>query len=167
MIWRRWSLWSGQNKYRTTLNGRLLLRRPRLYQSCSTIEEEEEEYTNHIKFCQPLPISVTASIITVRLTPNIPIFFFVIQQHDMASSVPSAALDPSQSLLMRYTAMPLWLTLIKWYIYISEFLNLNPWRFTIFSTDGVSSVNLNAWILDFCVMPVVWSVWVHCCFYGF
>jgi len=41
MIWRRWSLWSGQNKYRTVLNGRILLRGPRFYQSCSAIEEEE------------------------------------------------------------------------------------------------------------------------------
>ena len=41
MIWRRRSLWSGQNKYRTALNGRILSRRPRLYQSCSAIEEEE------------------------------------------------------------------------------------------------------------------------------
>jgi hypothetical protein len=30
-----------QNKYRTVLNGRILSRRPRLYQSCSAIEEEE------------------------------------------------------------------------------------------------------------------------------
>jgi len=41
MIWRRWSLWSGQNKYRTALNGRLLSRRPRLCQTCSNIEEED------------------------------------------------------------------------------------------------------------------------------
>jgi len=40
MIWRRWRLWSGQNKCRTTLNGRILSRRPRLYQNCSAIEEE-------------------------------------------------------------------------------------------------------------------------------
>jgi hypothetical protein len=32
-----------QNKYRTALNGRILWRRPRMYQSCSDIEEEEEE----------------------------------------------------------------------------------------------------------------------------
>jgi hypothetical protein len=31
-----------QNKSRITLNGRILLRRPRLYRSCSAIEEEEE-----------------------------------------------------------------------------------------------------------------------------
>ena len=42
MMWRRWSLRSGQNKYRTALNGRILLRRPRLYQSCSAIEEEKK-----------------------------------------------------------------------------------------------------------------------------
>ena len=29
-------------QYRTALNGRILLREPRLYQSCSAIEEEEE-----------------------------------------------------------------------------------------------------------------------------
>jgi len=29
--------------YRTALNGRILLRKPRLYQSCNAIEEEEEE----------------------------------------------------------------------------------------------------------------------------
>ena len=43
MIWRRWSMWSGQNKYRTALNGRILSRRPRHFQSCSAIEEEEED----------------------------------------------------------------------------------------------------------------------------
>jgi len=42
MIWRRWSLWSGRNKYRTTLNGSLLSRRPRPSQNCSAIEEEED-----------------------------------------------------------------------------------------------------------------------------
>jgi hypothetical protein len=41
MIWRRWSFWSGQYKYRTDLNRRIFSRRPRLYQSCSAIEEEE------------------------------------------------------------------------------------------------------------------------------
>jgi len=30
-------------KSKIALNGRILLRRPRLYQSCSAIEEEEEE----------------------------------------------------------------------------------------------------------------------------
>ena len=40
MIWRRQSLWSGQNKYRNVLNGRILSGRPRLYKSCSAIEEE-------------------------------------------------------------------------------------------------------------------------------
>jgi len=34
MTWRRWSLWSGLNKSRTVSNGRILFRRPRLYQSC-------------------------------------------------------------------------------------------------------------------------------------
>jgi hypothetical protein len=33
----------GQNKSKIALSGRILLRRPRLYQSCSSIEEEEEE----------------------------------------------------------------------------------------------------------------------------
>ena len=32
----------GKNKYMTALNGRLLSRRPRIFQSCSAIEEEEE-----------------------------------------------------------------------------------------------------------------------------
>jgi hypothetical protein len=48
VIWRRWSLRSGQNKSRIALNGRILLRRSRLHQSCSAIEEEdslEREYT--------------------------------------------------------------------------------------------------------------------------
>jgi len=40
MFWRRWSLWSGQNKYRTVVNGRILSRSPRVYRSCSAIEEE-------------------------------------------------------------------------------------------------------------------------------
>jgi len=45
---------------------------------------------------------------------------------------------------------------------------LNPGKFTIFSTDGVSGVkNLDTYILDFSVMSVVWSVWVHNSFYGF
>jgi len=33
-----------------------------------------------------------------------------------------------------------------------------------FSTDGVK--NLNTCVLDFCVMSVVWSPWVHSSFYG-
>jgi len=41
MAWRKWSLWSGQNKSRTVLNGRVLLRRPRIDQSCSAIEEDQ------------------------------------------------------------------------------------------------------------------------------
>jgi hypothetical protein len=35
---------------------------------------------------------------------------------------------------------------------------LNPWRFTVFSTDGDSGVkNINRCVLNFCVMPVVCS----------
>jgi hypothetical protein len=34
-------LYSGQDKSKITLNGRVLLRRPRLYHSCSAIEEED------------------------------------------------------------------------------------------------------------------------------
>jgi len=42
---------------------------------------------------------------------------------------------------------------------------LNPSRFKIFYTDGVSGVkNLNTCVLDFSVMSVVWSVWIHGCF---
>jgi len=38
----------------------------------------------------------------------------------------------------------------------------------MFSTDGVSGVkNLNTCVLDFCVVSVVWSVWVYGSFYGF
>jgi hypothetical protein len=33
---------NGQNKSKIALNGRVLLRRPRLYRSCSAIEEEEQ-----------------------------------------------------------------------------------------------------------------------------
>jgi len=45
---------------------------------------------------------------------------------------------------------------------------LKPQKFTVFSTDGDSGVkNLNKCALDFCVMSVVWSVWVHPSFYGF
>ena len=40
-IWRKWSLWSGWNKYSAARNGKILSRKPRLYQSCSTTEEGE------------------------------------------------------------------------------------------------------------------------------
>jgi len=40
--------WSGQNKYRTAWNGRVLSRRPRLYQSCSAIEEEKKRRLKHV-----------------------------------------------------------------------------------------------------------------------
>jgi len=37
-----------------------------------------------------------------------------------------------------------------------------------FSTDGVTSVNnLNTCVLDFSIVSVVWSVWVHGSLYGF
>ena len=90
--------------------------------------------------------------------------------HSIPSSVPSIALDPSQSLLVRCAPMPLWSTQTKYYIYISWFINfnLNQWRFTVFFTNGVSDVkNLNTCVLYFCVMSVVWSVWVHGCSYGY
>jgi len=32
-----------EHKSKTVTNGRILLRRPRIYQSCSAIEEEEED----------------------------------------------------------------------------------------------------------------------------
>ena len=38
---KKMKLMKWKNKYRTALNGRILWRRPRLYQSCSAIEEEE------------------------------------------------------------------------------------------------------------------------------
>jgi hypothetical protein len=39
---------------------------------------------------------------------------------------------------------------------------LNPSRFTVFSTDCVSGVkNINTCVLDFFVMPVVCSHWLH------
>ena len=45
---------------------------------------------------------------------------------------------------------------------------LNPSRFTVFSTDGVSGVKtINTHVLDFCVMPVVCSHWLHAPLYGF
>jgi hypothetical protein len=40
---RRMKLIKGQNKPKITLDGRLLLRKPRLYQSCSTEKEEDSE----------------------------------------------------------------------------------------------------------------------------
>ena len=40
IIWKRWSLWSDLNKSKTVSDGRILLRRTRLYQSCSAIEEK-------------------------------------------------------------------------------------------------------------------------------
>ena len=43
MTWRRWSLWGGQNKSRTALNGSILSRRQRLDQSCSATEEDWNE----------------------------------------------------------------------------------------------------------------------------
>jgi len=42
---------------------------------------------------------------------------------------------------------------------------LNPQRLTVFSTDGVK--NLSAYVLDFSVVSVFWSVRVHGSFYGF
>jgi len=45
---------------------------------------------------------------------------------------------------------------------------LNTQRFTIFYTYGFSGVqNLKTHVLDFCVVSVVWSVWVWGSFYGF
>ena len=63
MIWRRWSLWSGQNKYRTVVNGRILSRRPRLYQSCSAIEEEEEEEVTFL-LCEVWQFSFLSKLIS-------------------------------------------------------------------------------------------------------
>jgi hypothetical protein len=49
---KKMELVNGLNKSKTALNGRILLRRPRLYHSCSAIEEEGEpevEYFTEVK----------------------------------------------------------------------------------------------------------------------
>ena len=54
------------------------------------------------------------------------------------------------------------------FIFLGLWIYLNPWRFTIFSTAGVSGVeNLHTCFLDFYVMHVVRSHLVHGPFYGF
>ena len=58
---RRWSLWSGQNKYRIALNWRILSRKPRLYHSCSVIEEERKKWS-------PTVISYLMVILLFKVT---------------------------------------------------------------------------------------------------
>ena len=90
--------------------------------------------------------------------------------HNILSSVWSIALDIQHFLKpfcrfwwdvlpCRYD--PHWLNTT--FIFLGLRNYLNPWSFTIFSIDGVSAVEkLNASVLDFCVVSVVWSVWVQC-----
>ena len=54
------------------------------------------------------------------------------------------------------------------FIFLDLYTYLNPLRLTTFSTDGVSDVkNLKYVFSGFCVVSVVWSVWVHCIFLRF
>jgi hypothetical protein len=100
-------------------------------------------YIKYVRFYLPVPISVTDSISTVSaLNSSHSLLIFPsssLSFHNILS-VSSTALDtctaynPSQSLLVRCTAMPLWFTLTKYYICILLFINfLEPWRSTIFS----------------------------------
>ena len=88
--------------------------------------------------CHCLHLTVSAFIF-LTLTPNIPsssLSFLYI-----SSSLPSTALDPSQSHLVRCATLPLRSTLTKYYICISWFINLfESMKIPIFSTDGVNGV---------------------------
>ena len=115
-----------------------------------------------------------SAIIFLTLTPNIPILFNAISQHSIISPIHCTrhtALLKTIPIHFWWDALPChydpqWLHTTFTFLGLST--DLNPRRFTIFSTDGVSGVqNLNIYVLDICVASVVWSVWVRGSFYGF
>ena len=117
--------------------------------------------TKHVMFYLPLTISVSVSIFTV--SAFIFLTFTPLHCHSTTyhhSSHPlhwiyNTSYNPSQSFLVRCAAMLLWSTLTKYSVYISWFINLIETVKIQFSPQ-----NLNTCVLDFCVVSVVWSVWV-------
>jgi hypothetical protein len=99
--------------------------------------------------------------------PNIPILLTAIPQHITVSIIHCieciAFLKPFwlDALPCCYDLHLLNIT----FIFVGLYTCLNTWRFTIFSTDSVKY--LNTCVLDFHVVSLVWSVWVHGSFYGF
>ena len=108
-------------------------------------------YTKHVIFYLPFPITDTVSIFRVSafifltLTPNI---LYPLYCHSTSSSVPSIALHLQNFLkTLHYHTWwdaltccfdPHWLN--NTFIFLALWTYFNLWRFTIFSTDGVSGV---------------------------
>ena len=134
----------------------------------------------HVRFCLPLSIGVTLSIFPVSthifhiLTFNIPILFTPIPQ--ISSSVPSIPLD-TQHFLKPFTVTSsemcchAVLIHIDWIIHVyfsvhkitwtnEEDSQFSPWILLV-----VLRI-LNTYVVVFCVVSVVWSVWVHGFFFN-
>jgi len=129
------------------------------------------EFTKHVKFYLPLPISVIVKVsafIFLTLTTNIPTIFTAIPQHIISPIhyIGHTALLKTLNNHFWWNMLPChydphWLN--NTYISFGLQTDLNSWKFTIFSTEGVSSIqNLKYICSGFCVV----SVQVHG-FYGF